>query len=803
MDNNLQIYPASASTKIGYQTIVKQTIRFAYTPYGKECLHELRPSSSKKEVQQQLELASEWIKVFEHGQNHPIETLDDVREIAANSKLQESRLPLDNFTIVYENARLARIIKDFFSTTEPASDIPALTSIARNLVNLKPLEDAIQRIITEQGELRDNASPELQRIRKRINRERNKLRSTIQKVMKRVAEKGMTSDEGATIRGGRMVIPIQVEFKRKVNGFIHDVSSSGQTVYLEPVEALQINNDIRQLESEEKSEIDRIIKKLTSEVRTYSDTLIYNTRYIGELDAIQCKVQMGTQLAGDIADISNDQNLEIYQAKNPNLILKNRHIQESETIIPLNLSLAPNELGLIITGPNAGGKSVAMKTLGVLSLMFQSGFPIPVQPHSTLPILTGLFVDIGDEQSIENDLSTFSSRLTWMRETLQQDLNGALILIDEAGSGTDPDEGAALFQAFIEEAIEKNARVIVTTHHGSLKVFAQQHKNVINGAMEFNQENISPTYRFKKGIPGSSYAFEIAERLHLQTGLMEKARGLLGEKRTKMSDLLVNLEKKMQESEDLLRTYQRKTTDLERKEKDFANKSDNIDQKRKKILEKAYRDAGDIMRDANRRIEQAVEKVVNEGREDKGKIKEARKDILHAKKQISQQKNHVETDTEQPYKSKEKPITGDYVLIGDSQTSGELVDVSGKQATVLVNGMRIKAKLKNLVKTDPPTKKRSTRSARSYSLTQNVDLSVKPSLDLRGKRGEDAIQELTLYIDKAITRGLKQVEIIHGKGEGILLKLVHEYLEKRNEIASYDIAPMTRGGSGCTLVNLT
>ena len=802
MSSELSIYPISATRKIGFKSVLDATIRLAYTPYGREYLMTLKPSINRAQVTFMLQAAEEWMKIEQAGQNIPLENVDDVVDIASDSKVEGSRLPLEDFLTVFDNARLARLLLTFFKRFDSSGDFPALRNIAKQLINLRPLEDSIKQIITDHGELRDDASPELRRIRKRINRERNKLRSTVQKVMKRVAEKGMTSDEGATIRGGRMVIPVQAEFKRKVDGFIHDVSSTGQTVYLEPVEALQINNDIRQLESEEQREIDRIIRELTTQVRKYSDTLITNTNAIGQIDAIQCRVRLGMKIDGAIPELSDDFTLELHNAKSPNLLLKNLNTKESEPVIPLNVTLDESELGLIITGPNAGGKSVAMKTIGLLSMMLQSGYPIPVQPHSKLPLIQGLFVDVGDEQSIENDLSTFSSRLNWMRETLNHSAAHSLVLIDEAGSGTDPDEGGALFQAFTEFVIKKESRVIITTHHGSLKVFAQDHPNVVNGAMEFNQENLSPTYKFKKGVPGSSYAFEIADRLKLQKELILHARDLLGENRGRMSDLLVNLEKKMQESEDLVRDYRIKSKKLEKKEKQFLEKSANIDDKRSKILEKAYKDAGEIMQDANRRIEQAVEKIISEGKENKETIKEARKEVDEAKKQISQKREAYEEEKEKPFRSKKKPVVGDYVLIGDSNTAGELAELHGKSATVLVNGMKIKAKTNNLVKTNSPSDKTKKRSARSYTTTGDIDLSVKPSIELRGKRGEEAIKELTQYIDKAVARGLKRVEIIHGKGEGILLSLIHDYLEKRSEVAGFDIAPIEQGGSGCTIVQL-
>lgn len=798
MDSETSIDTKRAYQKLGFAAILEAALQYTYTPYGKEFLKNLKPETDPEKVSEHLGYASEWMKILQSSSNHPLSVIDDVTEILKASRIKNNTLPLEDFLIVLENARLGRLLKNFFKENE--LELENLKTIADQLVNHQPVEKAIQNVVTDNGDLRDDASSELKKIRGKLNRERNRLRDTIHSVMRRVSKKGMTSDEGPTIRSGRMVIPIQAEFKRKVDGFIHDVSSTGQTIYLEPVEALQINNEIRQLESAEQREIERILRELTAEVGKYSDTLERNIPIIARFDAIHARVKLGLNLGGNIPELSSDGHLNLIQAMNPNLMLKNRSLKEPEPVVPLNLELKPDELALVITGPNAGGKSVAMRTVGMLNLMLQSGFPIPVQPDSEIPVLNGIYIDIGDDQSIENDLSTFSSRLQWMRTTLQKIKKNSLVLIDEAGSGTDPEEGGALFQAFVEKVIEKGARVIVTTHHGSLKVFAHEHEKVVNGAMEFNQENLTPTYRFKKGYPGSSYAFEIADRLNLPKEVMTRARNLLGEKRDAMGDLLISLEEKMQESEQLKRDYEKRLKSIEKREKDYQEHQKNIKNKRKKILEKAYKDAEEIMKGANQRIEQAVEKVVSEGREDKEKITEARRDILEAKKEIASDKEKVEQE-EKPFRSKEKPEVGDHVLIEDSNTSGELVEISGNKATVLVNGMKIKSKLKKLVKTRPPKEKKKIKT-RSYSVSPDTDLSVSPSLDLRGKRGDEAMKELTKYLDNALTRGMSQVEIIHGKGEGILHKLVHEHLEKRSEVKSFEIAPWDSGGSGCTVVHL-
>lgn len=792
------IYPESATEKIGFKQIREICANKAYTPYGYELISSLNPSSDPQEVDKWLKQASEWTILVESSSTHPLSNLDDIREILKLVRIEGNSIPLDNFVVILQNARLARMIIDFFNRLE--FPFYALKTIVSRLSNLKSLEQIISKTVDDRGELKDDASPQLKQIRNRLNREHNKLRTTIQRVMRKISKDGMTSDEGATIRNGRMVIPVLAEFKRKIDGFIHDVSSTGQTVYFEPIEALQINNEIRQLEAEEQREIDRIIRELTSQVRKFADLLQTNIEPIAQLDSINCKVQLGRDFAGSIPDLDSNLNLKLIGARNPNLLIKQN---ESEPVVPLDIEMLQDELGLVITGPNAGGKSVAMKTIGVLQLMFQSGYPIPVDPDSTMPILSGLYVDMGDEQSIENDLSTFSSRLKWMRLSLDQIKPNSLVLIDEAGSGTDPEEGGALFQSFVEKIIKLNSRVIVTTHHGSLKVFAHESDYVVNGAMEFNQKHLTPTYRFKKGIPGSSYAFEIADRMKLPTDLMDRARQLLGDKRDRMGDLLITLEKSVQKSEEIVNEYQSKLTRLEKREKTLTDQSENYERKKNKILEKAYKDAEGIMLTANRRIEEAVEKVVNEGRENKESIKEARGDIKQTKTEIAGERENLENRNRlKKIAAGEKPVVGDFVLIGESDIPGELIELSGQRATISMNGMRVKSTLAKLTKTVPPKKKKKTDHAYSFSVSKGVDLKVKPSLDLRGKRGEDAIAELTTYLDKALATGYNQVEIIHGKGEGILLELVHNYLKVREDVKSYEVAPWDSGGTGCTIVSL-
>jgi len=792
-------YPESLSEKIGFTLVLRETLKKTYSPYGREELRDQTGTSNPDELQELLEMAREWMSILESEGTYPLTQTDDVREVLKDSKIEGSVLPLEAFPIVQSNARLARLIIRFFEKSE--KEYSTLLQYVKKLTNLRDLEKEIEKVVTDNGLLRDDASQKLKSIRGKINRRKGQLRSTINNIMKRARKDGMTSDEGPTIRNGRMVIPIQAEFKRKVDGFVHDVSSTGQTVYVEPVEALQINNDIRELEAEEKREIDRIIRELTSKVREHSRPLINNCKIFGVIDALNARVTLGKSIGGSIPQISETGKLDLISAKNPNLLLLPDDENETEEVVPLDLSLDADELALIITGPNAGGKSVAMKSVGLLCMMLQTGYPIPVHPDSTLPIISGLFVDVGDDQSIENDLSTFSSRLQWMNGTLNKVKPGSLVLIDEAGTGTDPDEGGALFQSFIENLIAMDVLIIATTHHGSLKVFAHEHPNVVNGAMEFDQKNLSPTYRFRKGVPGSSYAFEIADRMNIPVKVMDRARKLLGEQRDKMGDLLLNLEKRIQEAEATEKELSKLRDKAAEQEKTLRNKNEDFDKKRKKKLDEAYREADRIMQTANKRIEAAVEKIVQAGKEDRDVIRDARREIQETKKTIRQKKADMDIsmDNSGPDKT---PEVGDYVTIGDGGTSGEVVEISGSKATILVNGMKIKSNLKKIQPTSKPEKKKKKYKTRSYGGSEDLDLQVKPKLDIRGFRGDEAVDALMHYLDNAVARGMQQVEIVHGKGEGILKKLVHEHLEKRQEVKKFELAPWEHGGPGCTLVEL-
>lgn len=798
----MKLFPKNLSQKIGFEAVCEAAVSAARSEPGREQLRALSPSTQKSRVETQLKRTGEMVDLLQNEAPFPLEHLFDVRTHLINSKAQGSMLNPEAFLQILKISATARKIKSYVKKREGRFN--ELKAISTGLIPVKELENNIKTVIDEQGNVRDSASSELKRIRTRLNKKRGDLRKTINRVMNEAAKKSMVSDEGPTLRGGRMVIPVQAEYKRKIKGFVHDVSSSGQTVYLEPVEALEINNEIRQLEGQERQEIERILRALTDHVRENRNALQQNQNTLTIFDCIAAKAEVSIKLEGFMPIVSESPKLFLKEARNAILLLKNYGLSDKkrEPVIPLDMELDEDEACLVITGPNAGGKSVAIKTVGLCVMLAQSGFAIPAKDSSELPVYESLFVDMGDEQSIENDLSTFSSRLKWMKETQEYANDRSLVLIDEAAAGTDPEEGGALFEAFIEILIEKNAKVLVTTHHGSLKVFAHDHQKAVNGSMEFDRASLSPTYRFKKGVPGSSYAFEIAERMDLSDTLLKTARRYLGEAKNSMEQLITELEEKTQHVEKLKEKYHSLLTKMEKEKNQYKEKRSGIEKEKESIREKALDEAREIMRSANRRIEEAVEKVVVREKKDTETIKEARKEIAVHKQEIEKQLRDVHHQKEKRKvveREEDPPGEGDLVRFGDSSTTGELKKINGKRAVVLANGLTLKTKYSNLVKVTDVME----RFAAQPQVKVNVKRPhVKPSIEIRGMRGKEAMKKVERYLDNAIASGRSEVDIIHGKGEGILKKMVHDYLDERTEVKGYEMAPVTRGGAGVTIVKL-
>ncbi len=805
-DRPIQYIPTNLPDKIGFETVREALGRYLFTPNGRRQQQTLQPAADREQVRRINTDVSELILLIGENESVPLSNLEEIGPWLEKARAEGAILPPEALLDIREHALTARRLREFFSNR--SDDLPGLWKSAGEIQSLPRLEEQIESVLTDQGEVKESASNKLKSVRRQLNSRRQKLRTTIENVFRGLQKKGMASDEGPTLRGGRMVLPVQAEYKRKVDGFVHDVSASGQTIYLEPVEALQINNDIRELEAEERREVERILRELTQAVRENRRELSSNAEWIGTIDLLHARAKLGHFWQGESPRFSDKGEWMLTGARNPLLILKNSRLKpdEKEEVVPLDLKIEPGMQGIVISGPNAGGKSVALKTVGLMSMLFQCGIPLPADPGSRLPVISGIFLDMGDEQSIETDLSTFSSRLQWMRNTLDAIGEKSLVLIDEAGTGTDPEEGGALFQAFIEAVLAKKSTLLVTTHHGALKTFAHEHPELENAAMEFDQATLSPTYRFHKGVPGSSYAFEIAGRMKLPVNLLERSRELLGSHRDKMGEMLLDLEKQLQEARNARKQYEKLRIEAEKEAESYRSKSDELEKNRNARLEQAYRQAEQIVSEANRKIERAVERIVSAGRKDKKEIRKARKEIEGHKKKIRKELEEVETGKEnadvQPPSS--RPEIGDRVLVSGGDTEGELIEVNDGEAVVQAGGLRLKTKYDKLVKSEKKKSRSGDRARRwqAESRQKYQPGQVGTSIDLRGQRGDEAVRNLMHYLDNAVAAGLREVEVIHGKGEGILKKLASEYLEQRKEVKSFEEAPIERGGAGCTIVYL-
>ncbi len=790
----MKLIPENIPDKLGLDVILKTASRKAVTPMGAEAVLTLKPASIKAHVADRLQGTREILSILTAGKSFPIDQIEDTSGWLDLAKAEGSILSPEQLMMIRDLASCARKIKQFLRGDQ--EEFQVLSRFGQQIQPLKEFEGQVADIISDRGEVKDNASPELQRIRKELHSRRSDVRQELGRLMRTYAKDAMTADGEITMRSGRMVVPLKSEYKRKVSGFVHDVSATGQTVYLEPAEVLALNNEIRELEAREQREIERLMQMLTDQVRANREALLTHHNVISDLDAIYAVAKLSNDFGGVVPDLSEDRTLQLNEVYNPVLWLR---FQQKSDIVPLTLEMSAGEDGIMITGPNAGGKSVTLKTIGLSQMMMQCGFGLPCLEGTRLPVTDSLFVDMGDEQNIDQDLSTFSSRLEWMKLALKEAGEGSMVLVDEAGTGTDPAEGTALFQAFFEILQEKQARIIATTHHGDLKEFAHRRDGWENASMLFDQEHLSPTYHFQKGVPGSSYAFEIASRLGLSGELINKARGLVGTSKNRMEDLIVELERQRQEVLDQKAELSRNRKELDNLQSRYERKYSKIKDQTDAIRQQALDEATAILKEANKKVEQAVREV-SERNAEKEAVKEVRKDLDDYRKEIS--------GRQQKAKKKKKPQSasppkiGDSVQMIDSNSRGTLKEISGKNAVIEVNGMRLRTKLDQLMKVDEPEPKKEQKQVRGWKSDSEVRRRASNRIDLRGQRADEARQAITQFLDEASSAGLHELEIVHGKGNGVLKNIVHDHLSQRKEVKSFDLAPEDQGGHGCTLVEL-
>jgi len=777
--------------KLDFEKVRARAVRYAASEPGKQMLHSIPILTSVPEIRSELSRVTEMKRLLEEEEDFPLEGIHPIKTAVQKASVEGAVVLSRDLLHISSTLRSARVIRTFVARIKER--YPLIWEIAESLYTDKVLEFNIDQAVDESGAVRTSASKDLQSIRRAISERYENLKKRLETVLKDISDLGFSQDEIITTREGRMVIPVKAEHKNRVPGFIHSASSSGATVFIEPAETLDLNNEIRSLQFQEQREVERILRALTVEVGNVREKLLSNLTVLARLDTVCAKAKYSIEILGSQPAVNDSGPLKLAQARHPVLMMNHGY---KETV-PMDLEIGGSYNSLVISGPNAGGKSVAMKCVGLLVLMTQAGLHIPAADQSIIRIFKKIFVDIGDEQSIENDLSTFSSHLVNLKAIGADADAESLVLIDEIGSGTDPAEGGAIAASLLETLTSRGATTIATTHHGALKVFAHVTSGIENGAMEFDQETLTPTYRFKSGIPGSSYALEMAGRLGFEPSLLERSREILGGRQVKLEALIAELESSAQRYRrdiESLTTEKAKVDDLLRQ---YESKLSAVAKEVKEIKRNALDQANDIVDRANAVIERSIKEIKETGA-DGATIKGARTAVAHMKNEIAVGQKAVAPE---PGEQRQEPLqVGSLVNLAGSVEAGEIESISadGKTAVVVFGNMKMKAGMTDL--TASRSRKRSFASA-GFTVSEKPG-TLLHGLDLRGKMGEEALPLVDKFLDDALLAGLQKVDIIHGKGTGALRKKVTEYLSHHPRVKSFRLGEWNEGGTGATIVEL-
>ncbi|MFZ0456255.1 MAG: endonuclease MutS2 [Ignavibacteriaceae bacterium] len=774
--------------KLEYQKVLSYISKYCSTQLGKENILSRLPFNDIAPAKIEGERINQAKDCLINNNLPPLEYLPDLFEALSQSNIEGSVL---NSKIILEVLRLAVVSRNLFQYLKNNSETaPDLFKLSGDLFVDKLFEHQVHKVLDENGEVKENASVKLFEIRREIRKKSEELVRSVNRIVKVFKEKDITREDYMTLRDGRIVIPVKAEHKRHIRGFIHSESSTGQTVYIEPEETLELNNDIVSLSFAEKREIERILKELTKRIASVSNQLKESLKTISYLDSVFACAQFSIEIIGAFPEINNAKIFEVNDARHPILLKKlGRNIT-----VPLNIKISNSRKVILITGPNAGGKTVVLKTIGLLSLLVNSGIHIPVNPDSNFHFFNDILLDIGDEQSIEDDLSTFSSHLSNIKNILGKANRNSLVLLDEVGTGTDPAEGSALATAVLIQLRDKNSTVLATTHHGSLKLIANDLDNFENAAMEFDTENLKPTYIFHQGMPGSSYAFEVAERIGFDYSFLNLAKEYLEQDKHKVENFLVDIEKKSHQVEEKLKKLEIENARLTGLSNLYQQNVDKLNNEKKDIIKRAKSEAENYLSGINSKFEKIV-KELKESKADKNVIKSSRKVIEELKEE---NKNLFKENIQDPEKESEF-LKGDFAAIKNTQTAGEIVDIipSKNKAILKVGSIKMQVDINNLVHSKKNSKEKI--SERSYDITITVPGS---RIDIRGEKPEEAEFEVIKFIDNAYSSGMDRIEILHGKGTGALKKRVNEILKHHDKVKNFYFAPIEQGGEGITIAEL-
>ncbi len=827
------IYPDNYEQKLGFDHIRQKLKETCLCPLGEDRVASMQFSTHYDEISRSLRLTSEFMRILRE-EEFPDQHFYDVRAALRRIKIQNTYLSAEELFDLQRSLNSICSIVGFFNHKSEGDEqpvYPELTALSQDIKTYPNLVRRISQILDKFGQVKDSATVELMRIRQEKQSTSNSISGMLHRILREAKTEGLVDkDSTPTMRDGRLVIPVAPAMKRRISGIVHDESDTGRTVYIEPTEVVEANNRIRQLESEERREIIRILTVFTDAVRPQVLDLLQSYEYMGYIDFIRAKARLAIDTDAIAPSLDDRQVLDWSMAVHPLLSMSlERH---GRKVVPLDIRLDSRQRILLISGPNAGGKSVCLKTVGLLQYMLQCGMPIPVAESSTAGIFQNILIDIGDEQSLENDLSTYSSHLLNMKTMMRQANYATLILIDEFGGGTEPQIGGAIAESVLKRFNAKKAFGVITTHYQNLKQYAQDAEGIVNGAMLYDRQQMQPLFQLRIGNPGSSFAIEIARKIGLPEEVIAEASDIVGSE-------YVSADKYLQDISRDKRYWENKRLEIHQKEKRleqtiqrYEDEFDRIHAQKREIIDKARNEAQQMLRTSNAEIERTI-RDIKEAQAERERTKQIREKLERYKERIDSTTIEDKPQTPrlkiQPTVAREgiqntkaydrtntknkagmgadtaELTVGAYVMMQGQNTAGRIMKLNGKEALVAFGSIQINVKKNRLTPVKPPKAQERTANivlSTTSDAIRNTTLNFQPEIDVRGMRADECMETISRFVDNAIVTNSRHLRILHGTGNGILRQIIRQYLSTIHEVSSYRDENPQFGGTGITVVEL-
>ncbi len=840
------IYPSNFENKIQFSEIRSLLKGYCLCQLGKDKVDEMAFSGDVAVINTMLRQTREFRRLQEESDDFPLQFFFDMRESVKRIRLEGTHLEENEIFDLRRSLETIAAIVRFLDrgSDEGVYDYPTLHELTEGVLTFPEISRRIDQILDKYGKVKDSASPALADIRMQLHKAEGSVSRTLYSILRAAQSEGLVDkDVTPTVRDGRLVVPIAPGLKRKIKGIVHDESSTGKTVFVEPTEVVEANNRIRELEAEERREVVRILVDFTKLVRPYVNEIIYAYLLLAEIDFIRARAEFAALVGGIEPEVQAAPVIDWISSRHPLLWLALK--KQDKPVVPLDITLTRDRHILIISGPNAGGKSVCLKTVGLLQYMLQCGLSVPMSERSTVGVFKNLMIDIGDEQSIENDLSTYSSHLLNMKNMMRQANDGTLLLIDEFGTGTEPQIGGAMAEAVLNQFVKKQAWGVITTHYQNLKHYADSHDGIANGAMLYDRHEMRPLFQLAIGQPGSSFAIEIARKTGIPEEVIKEASEMVGSDYIQSDKYLQDIVRDKRYWENKRQNVHQREKELERTVARYEKEIADLEQSRKDILRKAKEQAEELLKESNKKIENAIREI-RESQAEKEETKRIREELNEFKAGVSEidakanddliakkirqiqerkerHKKHKDEKAERERQaaaklreaaSKAAKKEGRNLEVGDSvkikglSTVGKIESMDGKNATVIFGGMRTKMPASRLEYVDMAEAKKEdvapvfNVSRETRETIDNRKLNFHQDLDVRGMRGDEALNAVMYFIDDACLVGMSHVRILHGKGNGILRQLIRQYLATVPSVTSFRDEHVQFGGAGITVVDI-